>query len=428
MKITLVNIPYVEVYKEFERAPIKSHPLGLAYIASSLEQRNHEVVVVDGPVTGLENEELVAETLSSQPDIVATGATTPIAAKAIGFLREVKKRDKKVVTVLGGPHASALPNEIVNANGDAIDFVVKGEGESGMKLVETAMDVSLSTPVAINSPYEEDLDSLPFPAWDKFDLNAYIDPSKFDTPYLMISGSRGCPFGCTFCGSRAVWGKRTRFRSPANIVSEIKTFGEKYGIREFVFVDETFCLKEDRVIDICKGILELPFEIQFFCSSRTDTINDTRLSWLKKAGCSMISFGPESGNDEILKLMHKGITVEQSRDAVRLAQDYGIRVHCSFMLGNVGDTEETIRDTIDLILDLNIELMQFTIVTPMPGTLLYEEAVKSGRIKSGVVDHKDFYFYYSVAANMSEVSDERLLEFQREAYQKWTKQKGVIDG
>jgi radical SAM superfamily enzyme YgiQ (UPF0313 family) len=243
----------------------------------------------------------------------------------------------------------------------------------------------------------------------------------------MLTTSRGCPSLCTFCGSQATWGRTTRFRSPESVITEIRKCSEEHRIKNFVFCDDTFTLRKDQTIDICRGITELPFRVNIFCSSRVDSLTADRLEWLKKAGVYCLTFGIESGNNEILKLMRKGITVDQVRKAVALTKNFGIEVHGSFIIGNLGDTEETIEQTISLAIELDLDQVQFSILVPLPGTECFKKAEEMNAFRCHTGNFESFYWYYSVAANMTKVPDERMLELQKSAYERWQASKKVSE-
>jgi anaerobic magnesium-protoporphyrin IX monomethyl ester cyclase len=355
-------------------------------------------------------------------------------------LKGIKSTTPDIHTIIGGPHASALPQETLSSNGDCLDFLVFGEGEqSCLDIIEQLegerfpssplpgvifRDPLGKTFVGPSRPLAKDLSLFDFPARHLFPMDRYVDLTKFKNElYAMITTSRGCPSSCTFCGSQTTWGRFTRFRSSESVLSEIHQCIEQYQIKNFIFCDDTFTLRKDQTIDICKKITELPDRINIFCSSRIDTLTEDRLEWLKKAGCYCLTFGIESGNNEILKLMRKGITVEQVRKSVALTKAAGIEVHGSFIIGNLGDTEETIKQTIELAIELNLDQVQFSILVPLPGTECFQMADKKKAFRCSPGNFESFYWYYSVAANLTEIPDEHLVELEKMAYERWNASK-----
>jgi len=191
------------------------------------------------------------------------------------------------------------------------------------------------------------------------------------------------------CISKLIWRRRVRYRGVKTVVDEIEECVKKYGIREFNFYDDTFTLNKKRVIDICRTITERKLDIAWICFGRINIIDKEMLEEMKKAGCRKISFGLESGSQKILDIMRKNTTVDMGRKAVKAASDAGLSVHASFMLGNIGETHETIRQTIDYAKELDLDNATFFLTTPFPGTDLYTEALKSGCL-AGNLSWEDF--------------------------------------
>jgi len=251
-------------------------------------------------------------------------------------------------------------------------------------------------------------------------MERYVDATKHGNElYTLMVSSRGCPGKCTFCGSKSTWGRVVRFRSADDVVHEMLECAEKHNVTNIVFSDDTFTLQRKHTIDICKKILELPYVYKIYCSSRPNTISVDRLVWLKKAGVYCITFGIESGNDEILRKMKKQTTVNMIREAVEMTKNAGVSVHGSFIIGNLGDTEETIEETIQFAIDLNLDQVQFSILVPLPGTELFEVAKDMNAFRAEPKKYESFFWYYSVPANLTALPDERLIELQENAYKRW---------
>jgi anaerobic magnesium-protoporphyrin IX monomethyl ester cyclase len=440
LKITLVNPISGSVYSQFRRALIKRLPLGLAYVASYLESNGHIVSVVDADALDLEIDSTIEEVMRTAPDAVGVTATTPLINNAFNIIQRIKERDKRIITFVGGPHVSAMPEGTLQAGRGFLDYVVFGEGEDsclellrciegGGALSEPLQGIGFmngngEAVIGLQRPFKNDLDLFPFPARHLFPMDRYVDHTKFgDELYTLMTTSRGCPYECTFCGSQITWQKKTRLRSPENVVLELKECVEKYGITNFTFCDDTFTLNKHHAIEICRLISELPYKIRLFCSSRVNTISEDRLFWLKKAGCYCITFGLESGNDAVLKKMKKGITVEMIKRAVAMTKEAGIEVHGSFILGFEDEDEQTMEDTISFAVALSLDQIQFSILVPLPGTECYTHAGERNAFRCSPDDFTSFYWYYSVPANMTRVSDERLIELQKSAYERYNASK-----
>lgn len=441
MNITLINPPSGPVYSKFKRSPIKRLPLGLAYIAAFLEKSGHNVSTVDADTVDLNVDDAAAMALGQSPDIIGITATTPLIKGATEIIRKIKENNPAIYTILGGPHGSSVPKETMSTYRDIFDFLIFGEGEySAMDVVKAiesgdpfkspipgAVFSGQGNEIVMGSPRqrEKDLDNFPFPARHLFPIEKYVDHTKAafgENAYAMITTTRGCPFDCIFCGSKSTWGRRTLYRTPQNVVDEICECVEKFGIKNIMFCDDTFTLKKDHTIETCRLISELPYDITLYVSSRADTLDDERLEWLKKAGCYCIGFGFESGNDEILEIMRKEETVDHALKAAALTKSYGIEIHGSFIIGNAGDTEETIEQTIQFAIDMDVDLVQFPILVPLPATPSYDMAMEQNAFRCAPDNYEEFYWYYSVSANLTKgVPDKRLIELQKQAYERWNK-------
>jgi len=193
-----------------------------------------------------------------------------------------------------------------------------------------------------------------------------LEGKKFAT----IITSRGCPFSCIFCSSSQLFGKIWRARSPENVIKEIKLLKNKYGVREIEFLDDTFTLNKKRAERICELLIQQNISISWSCSSRVDTINQSLIEKLKKAGCHTIYVGVESGSQEILNIIGKGVTLTQIEKAVNLIKKVNLNSFGSFILGIPGETVKTIKKTINFAKRLSPSFVQFSICTPYPGTKL----------------------------------------------------------
>jgi anaerobic magnesium-protoporphyrin IX monomethyl ester cyclase len=431
MKLLLLHPPNGIVYDGFSRASIKRLPIGITYLAAYLEEAGYEVGILDAEALEMNQEEIIKNIDSFHPNLLGITCTTPLYPVAVEITRSVKFLSTNIVTVLGGPHVSALPEESLNE--PSVDFVVFGEGEESLFELVTTLEghnnlkyirgigYKEGNKPIINPPRSliDDIDRIPFPARNLVDMERYIDSIHYDKPYTLMIGGRGCPYSCIFCASCATWGRKVRVRSTGNVLREIEEVIERYGIENITFADDTFTLMKNRIVDLCRGMIERSYGINFYCSSRIDTIDEEMLGWLKKAGCKVITFGIESGEQDILTRISKGIDLEQALKAIQLTRSYGISVHTSYMIGNPGDTEERIKKTIRFALDSGSDEVQFSIFTPYPGTPIWNELKQSGRILSD--RYHDYKWYYSTVANLSQVPSQQLIEYQRFAYNEFNR-------
>jgi radical SAM superfamily enzyme YgiQ (UPF0313 family) len=377
--------------------PNKSQPLGLAYIASVLEQDGVVVQIVDMDPEGMSVSDLREKLISRKPKVVGVSFMTPQYNYAAEILKLVKEIDPKIKTMAGGSHVSALPEKTLSIK--ELDYAVIGEGEITVRelvsfLIATC-DKNLeeiqgigfvrNNKVVLTEPREliSDLDSLPFPAWHLLPMNRYslenLGAMKKYPVYPLLS-SRGCPNKCIFCSSHVVFKRKFRQRSAENVINEIEFLKKEYNARQFDFVDDTVTVDKKRMENMCDNFSSSQDHILWLCNSRVNTVTSGLLEKMYKAGCRRIDFGVESGNADILKNTKKGISLEQVINAHHWAKQAGLIVSSFFMVGNLGETRQHIKRTADFIDQLETDYVGATISTPFPGTELYEIADSNGWI------------------------------------------------
>lgn len=231
---------------------------------------------------------------------------------------------------------------------------------------------------------------------------------------MILLAMRGCPGRCTFC-YRSFRGI-LRKRSAASILKEIEILQRDYGIKEVAFYDDTFTMFRDVVQEFCQTVIDKKIDITWSCFTRVDCVNEELLKLMKRAGCHLILFGVESADEQILKNVNKRISLKQAKDIVKLARKIGIETRASFMFGNQGETEETIKKTIDFSIELDPDEAQFNIATPYPGTEFFDWAKKNGYIKS--LNWND-YSYSNVVLELPGLSREKLQHYYELAHRKF---------
>ena len=377
-------------------------PLHLCYLAAFARQKNPDVEfrILDAEVRRLTHEETALESAQFKPDLIGITSHTCLFDSVIKLSSLLKRRLPDALIVIGGPHPSALPERSLNESKS--DFVVMGEGEltfeelvaqmkngeSDWSRIDGLAYRDESGDVRVNKPRElvKDLDMLPFPARDLLDNSLYSPPATMRVSLganTLIAASRGCPHNCGFCAAHTVWTRKVRARKPASVVAEIEECMKRFGIRSFNFIDEFFTVNKKRVLEICALIRERKLELPWFCAARAQNLDRETLEAMRDAGCREISFGIESGNPEMLKRIDKAIDLKEAVRVVRLAKKVGIPIHTSYLLGYIGETEESIRDTIRLAKKLNTQVAAFFIASPLPGTRLYQEALGKGYLRPG---------------------------------------------
>lgn len=394
-------------------------PLGLGYIAAVLRENNINVDIID---LDLEKDKFkrisdIIKTL--KPRIVGIGALTLQVENVYAIADIIKGISDSILVVIGGPHASSLPEQtLLEARGN-IDIAVVGEGEytfldivNGKELKDIPGIVYRKDGTICKNgrrPPISDLDSLPLPARDMLPIEKYRGWGPLrNLPTTHLIASRGCPFECIFCSEKAVFGKTHRIRKPEKIVEEVQHLIDRYGVKEVAFYDDLFTLNKKQVLSICREIERRKIRIDWKTLSRVDTVDFEMLKAMKAAGCWMISYGFESGSQEILDAIRKRQTVEQCLHAAHLTQKAGIRIYGFFMIGNIGETKETICQTIQLARKLKPDYCQFTIVRPDPGSYLYNTYKQE--IERANIPWREYYAFPRKVSKMPVVGTKLTVE------------------
>lgn len=364
-------------------------PLGIAYIAAVLEKSGHNVGILDVQALNLTSQEARTKILEEKADLVGITCMTsdfPGALEAANFAKE-----SGAVVVLGGPQLAIYPKETLSY--DSIDYGIYGEAEYSMLNLANNLEKGKKEfsdikglvyrkngKIFINPPdIVENLDDLPFPAIHLLPFEKY-DCVITEKPVLTMITSRGCPFNCGFCFKQPS-DRKYRKRSPEKVVDEIEHYIEKYHVKEIMFYDDTLTIDRNHVIAICNEIIKRNIKIKWQSPTRIDRVDKELLILMKKAGCRMLRYGVESGDENILKIMKKGITLNQIRDVFKWTKEAGIETFAYFIIGYANETPETIRKTIDFAKELNPDYVMFTIATPYPQTDLYTLAEKQGCVQ-----------------------------------------------
>ena len=366
-------------------------PLGLAYLAAVSKMEGVDVKIIDAHAERLSLKEITGRILEYKPELLGITMSTPVFDLSVKISKAVK-REISVFILVGGPHPSTLPEETLGSG--AIDVVCRGEGEETLaevfdyflkeKPLEKILGISflnkgesVSTP---DRPPIKNLDDLPFPCWDGFPLDRYFSPARKMRLSLPIMTSRGCPAKCYFC-YKGIFGSQYRFRSPRNVVNEIVYLKNRYHLQEFSIIDDNFSLLNKRSEEICNLIIERRLNLPWSLPNgiRASPLSENLFRLMKKSGCYRVFVGVETGDEQVLKSINKGISLKEVEEAVRLARKAGLEVGTFFMIGNLGEDAETIDKTIAFSLHLNPDFSQFTIATPYPGTVFYETIKREGK-------------------------------------------------
>jgi anaerobic magnesium-protoporphyrin IX monomethyl ester cyclase len=380
MNILFINPPYKSKIQEFlgANAPL----LGFGSMSYQLEREGHNIEILDCPTLGLNLSNAAMFVGKVDPDVVGITSTTPSFSEACKMARVVKDLKPECMVVMGGPHVSF--EDYSTLESPYVDVVVRGEGELTMRDLVTRLEKgeSLSKVLGItykvkgvvrrnpDRPFIEDLDAL-FVSYHKLPMSRY----KFEGEnYATIVSSRGCPYGCVFCSSSLLHGKKWRCQSAERVGREVRFLIDEYGVKHIEFLDDLFTFNNKRVEEICRIFHREKLDVQWFCSSRVNTITNELMAKMRRAGCVGIYFGVESGCQRILNILRKGIKIQQAVEAVRGAKEVGIETVATFILGIPGETVDDIRQTIRFAKLLKSDYTQFTFCTPYPGTELYRFA------------------------------------------------------
>ncbi|HOJ52139.1 MAG TPA: radical SAM protein [Syntrophales bacterium] len=377
MRVAIIAAPY-----PLEEAP--APPLGISYAAAAFEKAGAEVQIFDYIVSRYTPEKLAKQIDDFRPHVVGTSSVTmnfPVAAR---ILQTVKEYDPRIITVMGGPHVSF---DVVNTlkNYPAIDLIVIGEGEATIAELVAARfqkenfpgvagiafrdegDIRFTPPRALIA----DLSTLPLPARHLLPLSRY---QALGFPISIITG-RGCPYECIFCQGRRMVGSKMRHRPAQMVVDEIEDI-LSYGIDRINVADDLFVSHKRKVREVCEEIERRGLKFAWSAFARVNTVDKETLAIMKEAGCDAISFGVESGNQEMLDRIKKKITLDQVRRAVEMCQEVGLIAHCSFIVGLPGESPETLKETKEFAESLGKIDYGYHLLAPFPGTTVREEVDK----------------------------------------------------
>ncbi len=385
MKITLVRPNY--------DSHIITPPLGIGYLSSSLQKNGIKVKIIDALKENLNLDNLIEKIDVIKPDAVGITCLTAFYSEVIDLSKALKKKGYKVI--IGGVHPTFLPYEtLVDSKAD---YVVCGEGEIALTKLAKNKFVNRNIPGVYSlknlKPGEDirkadavfNLDELPFPDWKQLDPRTYPKAPHGavarNFPIGIIMTTRGCPYQCTFCASRKFYDIKIRYRSPKNVLSEIKYLVKNFGVKELAFEDDNLTLKKDHVEEICNLILKSGVKVTWTCPNgiRADRVDEGLMRLMKKSGCYFFAFGIESASPRILKNIKKLETINVVEKAINTASKVGIECQGFFIFGLPGETKKTIRESIDFAKNSKLARAHFMILDVLPGSELW--GVLQGRFK-----------------------------------------------
>jgi radical SAM superfamily enzyme YgiQ (UPF0313 family) len=398
---------------------------------------DHEIEILDARLRELDYDRIEAHIQNKKPDLVGITSFTMESPQA----HEIAKRSKKVLpnakVILGGPYATSDYMEALKD--ENIDIAVIGEaeksfcqlvdalekGEDWREIRELAYRENGELRKSEMREYLDDLDELPYPAWDAVDLEEYFNHKgtrkrnafnqhQATKRVMSIQTTRGCPYRCSYCHN--LFGKKLRKRSVENVIGELRLMKDRYDATEIEFIDDIFNLDIKRAKEIFQRIIDenFDFKISFPNGLRSDQFDEELLDLFKKGGVFRLVFAIESANPRIQKLIRKNLDLDAARRNIKLAAERGFSLGGFFMLGFLDETEEECWNTINFALESELHTAAFFVVTPFPNTEIWRQALERGYDLQA-----DYECYQKVSANISKVPSERLEQLRKIAFRKF---------
>lgn len=401
MKIAFIDPPWPGNGHRTQRWPHKNlagdinpPPLFQMYAAAVARKVGHEVALWDAPAEKISIDKLVSMISFFRPQMAVINTSTPSFNYDSQFIQILKTAFPEIIIVAVGTHVSFFKSQIINDIPE-LDIIAFGEYDSTISQIASNINELDKINGIIyrenNEPVETDpaagipeIDLLPFPAYDLIDVNLYSEflfpPGK--SPIATIVSSRGCPYGCSFCVyPQLMTGKKIRYHSIEYVLEEIQWLKKDFGVKFIYFDDDTFTASWERVEQMCGSMIDNKIKIPWGCLGRVNGVNSDGLKLMHKAGCYLIKFGVESGNQSHLDKIDKNLKLEDILHAFKLTRKSGIYSHATVMFGVPGETEKSILETHNILEKLKPDFVQFSACTPFPGTNFYFDALENGWLK-----------------------------------------------
>lgn len=400
-------------------------PTDLMYLAAIAEECGYEAKIKDYSLGG----DFLSDLKKFAPDYLVANIATPTFQSDMETLLKAKELLPAITTIVKGAPFLTYNTNVVYEN-PYVDYVIMGEPELTLKDIlsgkpdEDILGICYaqkSQGVCIQPikndlrPFNEDLDSLPFPARHLVDNSIYTRPDNGKVQ-AVIKVSRGCPYHCFFCLASPVSGLKVRTRSPENIIAEIKECVEKYNIKNFLFWSDIFNFDRKWTLELCNKIIESGLKITWSANTRANTMDDEMAALMYKSGCRLVSIGVESGSQEMLNQMGKKITLDEIRKTVKILKKHKIKIYNYFVIGLPWETEKTVEETIRFAIELDSNFISFYTATPLPGTKFFAYAMMNKLIEG---DLKFENAYYIPAVRSHELSKERIFELHKQAVKRF---------
>lgn len=433
-KVTFLNIP-----SHPQEIMTSYPPVGILSMSACLKERGYDVRFIDADVNRLSPESVVSELETDRPDLVGISLNVSHVKHAGRYIKAIQTRFPGIPIIVGGPYVSGV-NEAIFNDFPSISYAVINEGEeaicdfmeflSGDRPITEVRNLAHSEngEVRVNTLTRiKNLDSLPLPDYSlvaPFIDKYYAPAPTLAAPSVAIMCTRGCPFNCTFCSSPISWHRKVTFRKTDLVIKEILYLKEYLGIKEVYFQDDTLNARKSWLMDLCDKIIEhgLNRTIYFKCALRVNKnlISEEILAKLREANFWAVLYGVENGNEEMLKSMNKNITLEEIERAFKLTRKAGLSTNAAFMIGNYGETRETVMDSINLMKRIKPDYVGFSITSPFPGSELHRIAVEKGLIS---IDSFTDYQFGDVILRTEELNKDDLIYYSGLAAREYYKMK-----
>lgn len=379
-KFVLLNSSFVSRRKDYVEHTEPHLRVGIAILAAVLRGEGMDVSILDPQAQKMTLEQITEKILETNPGYLALPAYTEEIIDAAKVAEAVKRRNSRIVTIVGGQHVTALPHETLKEF-PSFDIVCMGEGESTLRSIIQGKSLKDINGLAYRNTRKdifvnplrkdfEDLNKLPFPAWDLYDLAKYA--------VVPVEPLRGCPFECIFCFRTL--GRDVRYKSPQRIIEEIRHDMDNYGFKRFDLKAGTFPLSKLHAMEFCQRLIKEKLNIRWIASTRVNTIDEDLIKAMKESGCDELSLGIESADPKILELCGKGTAPEMAEKVLKICKEVGIKdIELNFILGLPFETQESLLKTKKFALKMRryCSSVNFAILTPFPGTQIYEMARKN---------------------------------------------------
>jgi len=404
-------------------------PLNLAILAALVEQGGHEVRIIDGQAENISLPRMVEQVMAFNPDIIGITGATPFYHISVELASELKRANSKVPIVIGGAHITILKEEAFN---DCFDYGFIGEADRSFPMFlehyEARKDISdikgilfrHNGVVKYTGKVEpiNDINSIPLPARHLLKMDKYkIGTLQGTKNFTNIMFSRGCPFSCIFCSTN-VFGKQVRKRTVESVVDEIASVISNFNIRHFIFADDNLTLDQNYILEMCKLIRKERLSITFEGGTRANLVNEKLIYEMAKTGLIRLSFGLETVDLEMRRIIKKEVPLESYGIANRLLNKYNIECLNSVMIGLPRETHETIKKTLSYLRHSHdIKQANSSIAVPYPGTELYEMAKKGEhRLKLMTEDFSEYIRYGSAVMQVGDLSPNDLIRIQNKTF------------